>query len=429
MNHLPTKNIAATVRRRSAVSVLAVLSAHVAQAALPINDLSWFYVQFPQPVSAAQLPPEKQTWPQVQVIGGTANPSPLQVGNTRNYTNSVQRLTGLIGFDYAEGLPPVGIGTEQVMWERVKYIAMFPTWTELCDGWVTIPRAIVAGQILTNAEPEKWDPSCAENLVGARSSDATAPSPFIAKSNYTVLAPLRRKAIDGGQYDASPMIVWRNEAAWYSHFWGYRMGLVANESNFNIADRSKFVEQWPAANFPSERNNFELTTLPPPWVEDDVVEYVNQANFPLQPGGQYFYAVRAEDKTLLDSLPVWQRTGKGFKSGGYVSACRYYGGKNGGPNTHFYSADDKECALLKTIPQLSYEGQTFAVNMPLPGVNADGTKPCPIDSKPLYRVYNNASASNGRFVSNHRYFTERADVATVVAQGWVDEGQVMCVPQ
>ena len=66
--------------------------------------------------------------------------------------------------------------------------------------------------------------------------------------------------------------------------------------------------------------------------------------------------------------------------------------------------------------------------MPLPGVAVDGVKPCPIDSKPLYRVYNNASASSGRFVSNHRYLTERADVAAVVAQGWVDEGQVMCVP-
>ena len=159
-----------------------------------------------------------------------------------------------------------------------------------------------------------------------------------------------------------------------------------------------------------------------------MVEYVNRTDFPNQPGGQYFYAVRAEDKTLLDSVPAWQRTGKSFKSGGYVSACRFYGGKNGGPNTHFYSADDKECAALKAIPQLSYEGQTFAVNVPMPGSNADGTKPCPIDSKPLYRVYNNASMSNGRFVSNHRYLTEKADVTAVVAQGWVDEGQVMCVP-
>ena len=37
----------------------------------------------------------------------------------------------------------------------------------------------------------------------------------------------------------------------------------------------------------------------------------------------------------------------------------------------------------------------------------------PIGSKPPYRVNNNASQSGGRFVSNHRYLTEKADVAAV----------------
>ena len=75
------------------------------------------------------------------------------------------------------------------------------------------------------------------------------------------------------------------------------------------------------------------------------------------------------------------------------------------------------------------KGQTFAANIPMPGNNADGTKPCPIDSKPLYRIYNNASAPGKDYVSNHRYVPERSDVAVAVAQGWVNEGQVMCVPQ
>jgi hypothetical protein len=62
------------------------------------------------------------------------------------------------------------------------------------------------------------------------------------------------------------------------------------------------------------------------------------------------------------------------------------------------------------------------------GCWVEDVKPCPIDSKPLYRVYNNASQSGGRFVSNHRYLTEKADAAAVVTQGWADERQVMCVP-
>jgi hypothetical protein len=247
--------------------------------------------------------------------------------------------------------------------------------------------------------------------------------------DFTFGAPQRRVALDGGQYDASAMVVQRRGQPWATLYWGYRLGLVESTFDWKMTSLAVLPElsNWP---FESTRLQEELLlrALPPPFIEDDVVEYVNRADFPNQPGGQYFYAVRADDKTLLDSIPAWQRSGKSFKSGGYVSACRFYGGKNGGPNTHFYSADDKECDALKKIPQLSYEGQTFAVNVPLPGAAVNGVKPCPVDSKPLYRVYNNASASNGRFVSNHRYLTEKADVAAVVAQGWVDEGQVMCVP-
>ena len=268
-------------------------------------------------------------------------------------------------------------------------------------------------------------------VVGYGTCDVSLPPPNTVRRTTDEMsfgAPVRRTTIDGSQYDASPMKLTRNGLPWYTHFFGYHLGLVANESNWDDANRSRAGDLVGFFRFPSPTNNFELNALPPPWVEEDVVEYVNQAEFPAQPGGQFFYAVRADDKALLDSVPAWKRTGNSFKSGGYVSACRFYGGKNGGPNTHFYSADDKECDALKKIPALSYEGQTFAVNLPMPGVNADGSKPCPIDSKPLYRLYNNASSSNGRFVSNHRYTTSRDDVMLAVRAGWVDEGQVMCVP-
>ena len=292
-----------------------------------------------------------------------------------------------------------------------------------------VPYPLLAGHEVL--EKHNWFDSeliCFEHLQNSRWGTFEPGHTWSLTQRVFYDAPTRRTAVDGGQYDASRMRMLREDVPWISFYWGYRLGLVASASNWDAANLSKApaLATWPA--FPDPKDNFELVALPPPWVEDDVVEYVNRVNFPLQPGGQYFYAVRAEDKTLLDSIPAWQRTGKAFKSGGYVSACRFYGGNNGGLNTHFYSADDKECAALKAIPQLSYEGQTFAANMPLPGANADGTKPCPIDSKPLYRVYNNASASNGRFVSNHRYFTDKTDVAAVVAQGWLNEGQVMCVP-
>ena len=244
----------------------------------------------------------------------------------------------------------------------------------------------------------------------------------------TFTAPQRRKAVDGGQYDASAMRIVRNGVPWLTYHWGYQLGLVASTSDWDNTDLARVPDLAKWSTLPSKAQDLELTSLPSPVLEDNVVEYVNKRDFPKQPGGQFFYAVLAADKAALDAVPAWQRTGKSFKSGGYVSVCRFYGGKNGGPNTHFYSADDKECAALKSVPVLSYEGQTFAVNMPMPGANADGTKPCPIDSKPLYRLYNNASAPGKDYVSNHRYVTERSDVTAAVAQGWVDEGQVMCVP-
>jgi hypothetical protein len=367
----------------------------------------------------------------VSVVGGAPDPGPRTNRITGETFFTIDRLVGVAS--------QRGLGTA-IDWADATELGLVGTWLEPCvPGGVYFPRAV--GAEVTIQTAQIGDPIYREyatsfyftncgsqgGIVGSYQGFQPAPpSQWKASTTLKTLAPVRRQALDGGQYDASPMQVKRNDAAWYTHFWGYRLGLVANESNFVDADRSKLPVGW--SFFPSPRNNFELATLPPPWVEDEVVEYVNRADFPQQPGGQYFYAVRAEDKTLLDSLPVWQRTGKNFKSGGYVSACRFYGGKNGGPNTHFYSADDKECAALKAIPQLSYEGQTFAVNVPLPGAAVNGVKPCPVGSKPLYRVYNNASASSGRFVSNHRYLTERADVAAVVAQGWVDEGQAMCVP-
>ena len=396
-------------------------------------NLDRFYIHHNDPLSFACCNANYKTefLPQVRVIGGGVEPEPRPdrvTGTPQKSYNSIHRLVGI--------LVPQLVSP----WEEQPKLFLYAAWSDriMTRGPAQIVRPVLPNTVLfqepaLDGDLRAHDQWYATNntpstlFIGAYEGFATPPpTALVTSSVYTVRAPVRRTAIDGGQYDASPLEVTRGGVAWYNHYWGYRLGLVANESTFDNLNRSQFVAGWPS--FPSSLNNFELAALPPPWVEDDVVEYVNRADFPKQPGGQFFYAVLAADKNLLDSVPNWSRTGKAFKSGGYVSVCRFYGGKNGGPNTHFYSADDKECAALKAVPQLSYEGQTFAVNMPMPGSNADGTKACPIDSKPLYRLYNNASAPGKDYVSNHRYVTERTDVAAAVAQGWVDEGQVMCVP-
>ncbi|MBL8311064.1 MAG: hypothetical protein JNL19_11620, partial [Burkholderiales bacterium] len=152
------------------------------------------------------------------------------------------------------------------------------------------------------------------------------------------------------------MVTERNGNPWLTYYWGYKLGLVETESSWHDKNKGSMPADWPV--FPSAQLDIKLTTLPPPWVEGEVTEYVNTADFPKQPDGQYFYAATDADRTLLDGIANWKRTGRGFKHGGYVSVCRFYGGNNGGPNTHFYSASDTECSWLKGFSFLSYEGQT-----------------------------------------------------------------------
>jgi hypothetical protein len=212
-----------------------------------------------------------------------------------------------------------------------------------CDGWVSVSRTAEAGAKSTNAA-NVWtkdlapttDRSRAGRCAGFQPQPGNVPQ-LRTTDEITYGAPVRRTAIDGSQYDASPMVLRRNGLPWYTHYFGYHLGLIANESNWDTANLSRAGDLAGFFTFPSPVNNFNLAKLPPPWVEDDVLEYVNRAEFPNQPGGQFFYTALPNEKTLLDSVPTWQRTGKRFKSGGYVSACRFYGGKNGGPNTHFYS--------------------------------------------------------------------------------------------
>jgi hypothetical protein len=90
----------------------------------------------------------------------------------------------------------------------------------------------------------------------------------------------RRKAIDGGEYDASAMAIVRNGMPWITYYWGYRLGLVASESNWldSSVGATQALAGWPS--FPNARDNFELASVPPPWIEGEVIEYVNFLDFP-----------------------------------------------------------------------------------------------------------------------------------------------------
>jgi uncharacterized delta-60 repeat protein len=123
----------------------------------------------------------------------------------------------------------------------------------------------------------------------------------------------------------------------------------------------------------------------------------------------------------------WSRTGLGFRayapeSGVPIGAqpvCRFYGTPGRGPNSHFYTVDATECALVKNDPGWTYEGIAFYLFAPSSGQCAAGTQP-------VYRAYNMRFAQND---SNHRYTTDAAVYAQMQALGWAGEGVKFCGAQ
>lgn len=103
-------------------------------------------------------------------------------------------------------------------------------------------------------------------------------------------------------------------------------------------------------------------------------------------------------------------------SQGAVPVCRFYGTPGKGPNSHFYTADAGECALVKKDPGWTFEGIAYYIKLPLNGA-------CPSGTRPIFRAYNNRWMYND---SNHRYTTDIAEVAALVSNQWVSEGVVMC---
>ena len=144
-----------------------------------------------------------------------------------------------------------------------------------------------------------------------------------------------------------------------------------------------------------------------------VVEYYNVAL------DHYFVSALAADIAALDagSLSGWTRTGLTFNA--YLSpapgaspVCRFYLPPANG-DSHFYSASEAECAEVRVrFPSFVYEAADV-MHMALPDAT---TGYCPDGLVPVYRLWNN------RADSNHRYTTDPAVKAAMVAKGYVAEG-------
>jgi hypothetical protein len=128
--------------------------------------------------------------------------------------------------------------------------------------------------------------------------------------------------------------------------------------------------------------------------------------------------------------PGWQLTGQKFKVWGLIPAattgfngvgpvCRFYGGLNGGPNSHFYTAVQGECDWVKSggAGPWAYEGVGFYIR------SVDASFTCPDGYLGVNRVYNNGWMRND---SNHRFSTSDSTIRDMQSEGWTYEGLVMC---
>lgn len=240
-------------------------------------------------------------------------------------------------------------------------------------------------------------------------------------------APATFAIADGNQIESVRIAVKADGIPWANYVFGYRIGLI----EFAI-DPSK------AANF--QVPGMSAITLPPPAVEGIVVEYVDSQDFALAPGGHYFYSSEPDEQAFVDGGGAghFQRTGRIFKAGGYVPVCRFYGSVSPGPNSHFFSADQNECAGLKAqekspvpadVPQWNSEGKGFYAVAAVTAAN--GTRSCLTGTVPVYRAYNNAYKNGKRnnWDSNHRFSVNHADIDQLVTgHDWSDEGIAFCAP-
>ena len=149
-----------------------------------------------------------------------------------------------------------------------------------------------------------------------------------------------------------------------------------------------------------------------------VVEYHNAAS------GHYFLTAFADEAAFLDAGAyggAWQRTGYGFAvarplENGAVDVCRFFGTPGMGLDTHFYTGEAQECAVLKLNPRWTFEAIGFRARLPA----ADACAP---NTRPVWRFYSDPATLAD---VNHRFTTDGTVHAAMLAQGWLGEGVAFC---
>ena len=162
--------------------------------------------------------------------------------------------------------------------------------------------------------------------------------------------------------------------------------------------------------------SFQVGASEPPRTE--IVEYYAPSL------DHYFMTGFALEESALDAgTPIagWTRTGKSFPAyseigSGLSTVCRFFGTPGVGFNTHFYTAFDFECDVLKSQAAWIFESNAFYI--------AADVLQCPGSTRPVFRLYNDGMGGQ----PNHRYTTSWPVIDVMQTQGWLLEGLVFCAP-
>ncbi len=114
---------------------------------------------------------------------------------------------------------------------------------------------------------------------------------------------------------------------------------------------------------------------------------------------------------------LWKRTGQTFTvwtgpTNGALPTCRFFSVIFAPRSSHFYTDRADECASLKQNPGWQYEAIAFYLQPLTAGFD------CPAGTIILYRLFNNGMGG----APNHRFITDVAQVAEMIAAGWSLEG-------
>jgi hypothetical protein len=140
----------------------------------------------------------------------------------------------------------------------------------------------------------------------------------------------------------------------------------------------------------------------------------------------YFVTANPDEMAKLDNgtFKGWARTGLAFNAFAADSqalalglarvVCRYYGNPAAGLDSHFYSVFKEECDDVKRKFPTSWIFESSDVFQAVAPDRSTGA--CPEATIAVYRLF------NGRTDANHRYTTDSAVRAQMIARGYVPEG-------